>query len=239
MKWGWIAVAAALMATLNISGAAGEDLTIRTTFTFQAALDALTGPYEAASGDKVTVAAQGQPADLMLLLKAQFEPLVKDGSVDPTSVADFGQVRVGFAVKAGAPAPDISTPEKFKAVLLAAKSVGVSAFTSGLFVKNEVFPKLGIADAMKDKTTVVNGAIGEGVAKGQVEAGFQQMSELLPIKGITVVGRIPEQVNRATVLASGLGSQNKAPAAANRFLAYMKSPAGLAILKKLDIDPVK
>lgn len=235
MKWGWIAVAAALMA----GPVAADDLTIRTTFTFQAALDALIGPYEAASGDKVKIAAQGQPADLILLLKAQFEPLLKDGSVDAKSVADFGQVRVGFAVKAGAPVPDISTPEKFKAALLAAKSVGVSGFTSGLFVKNEVFPKLGIADAMKDKTTVVNGAIGEGVAKGQVEVGFQQMSELLPIKGITVAGRIPEDVNRATILTSGLGSHNKAPAAANRFIAYMKSPAGLAILKQLDIEPVK
>lgn len=235
MKWGWTLIAAVLIA----GPAAADDLAIRTSLTFQGALAALTGPYEAASGDKIKTVGANDPADLVILQKPQFEGPVKDGKVDGKSITDILRVKVGFAVKAGAPVPDISTPDKLKAVLLAAKSVGLSGAASGQHVTNQVFPKLGIAEQMKAKTTIVNGAVAEAVAKGQVEVGFQQMSELAPVKGATVVGRIPEELQRVTVVSAGLGTAIKSPAAASRFIAYVQGPAAAAVLKSMDLELAK
>lgn len=231
--------AAITLAMLLTAPAFADELTVRTSLTFQGPLAALTPGFEAASGDKIKVAGANDPADLVILQKPQFDGPVKDGKVDAGSITDLARVKVGFAVKAGAPVPDISTPEKLKAVLLTAKSVGLSGAASGQYVLNEVVPKLGVAAEMKEKVTTINGAVGEAIAKGQVEVGFQQMSELLPIKGAHVVGRIPEALQRVTVVASGLGTDVQARAAAARFIAYVKSPAAAAVLKDMDLEAAK
>lgn len=227
------------VALLLAGPALADELTIRTSLTFQGALDVLKAPYEAASGDTIKVVGANDPADLVILQKPQFDGPVKDGKVDPKSIVDLLRVKVGFAVKAGAPVPDISTPAKLKAVLLAAKSVGLSGAASGQYVANEMFPKLGIAAEMKEKTTIINGAVAAAVAKGQVEVGFQQMSELAPVKGAHVVGRIPEELQRVTIVSAGLGTGIKAPAAASRFIAYVNSPAAAPVLKSLDLESAK
>ena len=227
---------AVLMAAVPAQAA---DLYIRTALTFAGPLEALRAGYEAATGDKLHTVAADAPADVVVLQQAQFAPLLKDSKVDASALTDMARVRVGFAVKAGAPVPDISTPDKLKAVLLAARSVGLSSGPSGVYVTEEVFPKMGIAGEMKAKTVAASGPVGESVAKGTVEVGFQQMCELLPVKGITVVGRIPEALQRVTVITAGIPKDAKSPEVARRSIAYVTSPAAAAALKTMDLEPVK
>ncbi len=230
-------VFAALVTSLPAQAA---DLYVRSSLTFAGALAAVRPGYEAAKGDTLhTVASASDPADLLILQRANFDPLVKDGKVDQAALTNLAQVKVWFAVKAGAPVPDISTPDKLKAVLLAAKSIGLSSAASGQYVSGEVFPKLGIADEVKAKTKPVTGAVGEAIARGEVEVGFQQMSELLPVKGVKVVGRIPEALQRVTIVTAGEPKDAKSPDVAARFVAYVRSPAAGAALKSMDLALAK
>src|SRR6202011_3482882 len=108
--------------------------------------------------------------------------------------------KIGVAVKAGAPKPDISSPDALKRALLAAKSTAYSDSASGVYISTEMFEKLGIADAMKDKAKKIPATpVGEIVAHGDAELGFQQISELKPVSGIDIVGQLPPEVQKITV----------------------------------------
>lgn len=239
MKFAWIVAIAALSAAAA-TPAVADELVVRAALGYAGPLEGLKAGFEAATGDKIKIAGNNDVADVVIVAKPQVEAQVKDGKIAPGSTVDIAEMRVGFAVQTGAPKPDISTPEKLKAVLLKAKSVAVSKFISGQFVSGELFPKLGIAEQMKDKTVFVgNGPVGEAVARGEAEVGFQQMSELIPIKGISVVGRVPDSLQRVTVLTAGVAPGTKASAAAQRFIAYVKSPAVTAAYKSMDVEQVK
>jgi molybdate transport system substrate-binding protein len=238
MKFARLAVA--VLASVIAVPAMADELVVRAAFGYVGPFERLKTGYEAASGDKIRLASGDEAADLVIQPKQQIEAMVKEGKVNAAGLTDIAEMRVGLAVKAGMPKPDISTPEKLKAVLLGAKSVGVSRFLSGQIVTGELFPKLGIADQMKAKTvTVATGSVGEAVAKGDAEMGFQQMSELVPVQGIAIVGRVPESVQRVTVLTAGISKAAKSKAAAQRFIAYTKSPAAAAAHKAMDLDAAK
>lgn len=234
--WASAAFGAALI--LAQVPAQAADLLVRTSLTFSGAIDALAPGFEKATGDKVhAVSAGGEAPDLLILQKAAFDPLIKGGTVDPKSLTDLASVRIGVAMKSGKPA-DVSTPDKFKQVLLDAKAVAVSGAASGQFVTKEVFGKLGIADQMKAKTKVVRGSVGDTVARGEADLGFQQMSELLQTKAI-IVKRIPETLQSVTVVSGALTVGTKSADAAKKFMDYIKSPAAAAALKTMDIEAVK
>ena len=108
-------------------------------------------------------------------------------------------------MKAGAPRPDISTVEGLKRALLAAKSIAYSDSASGVYIQNEMFKRLGIEDQVKGKARMIPAIpVGEVVARGEAEIGFQQISELKPIKGIDLVGPLPPQVQQYTVFSAGV-----------------------------------
>lgn len=239
MKWGWIAAF-----TLMAAPASADEFTVRSSLTFKGALVALKPGFEAASGDKLTIVGAGDTADLAFLQKQNFAAAVKEGAIDGASVTDIARVNVGLAVKAGGPPLDISSDEKLKAVLRAAKSIGISLGPSGPYLMDVIAPKLGIADELKDKVkTTAGNVVGEAVVKGDVDIGVQQMSELLPIEGLTV-RRIPEDLQTVTLVAAGRGMNVKSPAAVGRFIAYVKSPAAAPVFKAMDLaqvtqEPVK
>lgn len=175
-------------------------------------------------------AAAGEAGDVVIVTAAGFEALAKGGKVIAGSRRDVGKVGVAVAVRAGAPVPDISTPDRFKEAMLAAKSVMYAdpalGGQSGIHTAR-VFERLGIADAMKPKTRLRPGAP-QGlpeVAKGDIEIGIGQMSEIVAAKGVTVVGPLPAELQNTLVFSAGVMVTSAEPAAARAFAEHVASAA--------------
>ena len=180
----------------------------------------------------------GEVVDLVFLASGSIDELVKLGKLAPGSRVDLAKSGVGVAVRAGAPKPDISSTEALKRTLLAAKSIAYSSGSSGIYLV-ALFERMGIADAIKPKVTQIAPglAVGEVVARGDAEIGFQQVSELLPIAGTTYVGPLPPEIQINTVYSGGIHAGAKAPDAAMALLKYLKSPAALSAIRKAGMEP--
>ena len=183
---------------------------------------------------------RGEAIDVVIMSAPALADLIEQGKVRADSRVDLVQSSIGMAVKAGAPRPDISTIDALKHALLAAKSIAYSDSVSGVYLSTELFPALGIADQIKGKTRMIEAdPVGEAVARGEVEIGFQQVSELLPVKGIDIVGELPPGAQRATVFAAGIPVLSKHPEAAQAFIQWLASPAAYAAITKSGLEPMK
>ena len=182
---------------------------------------------------------RGEAVDVVMLPDAALTALIKEGLVIAESRVPIARSGIGMAVRAGAPKPDISTLDGLRKALLQAKSIAFSAQVSGLYLANELFPRLGIADQMRPKSRVIElERVGAVVARGEAEIGFQQISELLPIKGIDYVGPLPAEVQRITMFSAGVAAGANNPAGARALIAFLKSPEGLKLLAKYRLEPV-
>ena len=154
------------------------------------------GPSMGTTANAIPVRLErGEPADVLIMVGYALDDLAKKGKVIADSRVDLVKSPIGVAVKSGAPKPDISTPDALKRALLAAKTVAYSDSASGVYVSTEMFGKLGIADEMKDKARKIPATpVGEIVAHGDAEIGFQQMSELKPVAGIDIVGPLAGRI---------------------------------------------
>jgi molybdate transport system substrate-binding protein len=169
----------------------------------------------------------GEALDVVLLASDAIERLIASGHVQPGSRVDWVQSPVAVAVPASAVVPDISTPAALKAALLAAPSISYSTGPSGNYLA-KLFEQWGIADAMKTKLIVPppGQPVGSLVASGQVALGFQQLSEMLGVPGITVVGNLPEGSAFITTFSAGIpkGVASERAQAVQAFLDFLKSP---------------
>jgi molybdate transport system substrate-binding protein len=153
---------------------------------------------------------------------------------------DVVESRIAMAVKAGAPKPDISTLEALKRTLLAAKSIAYSDSASGVYLAEELFPKLGIAGQIMGKSRKIEAdPVGGVVAKGEAEIGFQQISELRPVAGIDIVGELPPGAQRVTLFAAGIPATAKHAEAARRLIDWLTSAAIYPTIRKTGLEPVK
>jgi molybdate transport system substrate-binding protein len=168
------------------------------------AIDTQTGPSIGDAPNAVPHRlARGEAIDVVVMAGPALADMIAAGYV--TERLDLARVMIGVAVRAGAAVPDIATPEALRAALLAAGSIGHSVSVSGAYVRDTLFDRLGIAEAVRGKTRVVLGEpVGAAVARGDIELGFQQMSELKPIAGITVAGPLPAALRQVTVFSAGL-----------------------------------
>jgi molybdate transport system substrate-binding protein len=182
---------------------------------------------------------RGEPADVLIMVGYALGDLVKQGKVIAESRVDLVKSPIGIAVKSGAPRPDISSAEAVKHALLAAKSVAYSDSASGVYVSTEMFAKLGIADEMKDKARKIPAApVGEIVARGDAEIGFQQISELKPVAGIDIVGPLPNELQKITVFSAGIAAVSKEPEAGTALIKFLASPAARDTIVKSGMDPI-
>ena len=181
---------------------------------------------------------RGEAIDVVIMAAPALDDLIKQGKVQADSRVDLVRSNIGMAVKAGAPRPDISTVDALKRTLLAAKSIAYSDSASGVYLASELFPKLGIAEQIKGKTRKIEAdPVGGVVASGEFEIGFQQISELRPVKGIDIVGELPPGAQRVTIFAAGIPATATHPDAAKALIEWLASPAAYAAIKKSDLEP--
>jgi molybdate transport system substrate-binding protein len=174
----------------------------------------------------------------VIMAAPALDDLIKQGKVRAGSRVDLVQSKIGMAVKAGAPHPDISTVDALKSTLLAAKSIAYSDSASGVYLSTELFPKLGIADQIKSKSKKIEAdPVGGVVATGEFEIGFQQISELRPVKGIDIVGPLPLGAQRVTIFAAGIPATAMHPEAAKALIQWLASPVAYAAIKKSGLEP--
>jgi molybdate transport system substrate-binding protein len=238
-----------LAAAMAISATAqAADITVLATPGVKEAYLELVPHFEKASGNKVVTTWAGT-ADVMKRMKAgevfdavilasnSLEELTDTGRLMAGSRADFARSLVGVAVRKGSPKPDISSPEALKRTLLAAKSIGISTGPSGVYLTG-LFDRMGLLAELKPKfRTPPSGAnIGELVAKGEVEIGFQQVSELIHYPGVDFIGPLPAAVQQTTVFSGGVHAGAREPDAAREFLKFLSAPEHAAVLRKHGLD---
>ena len=175
-----------------------------------------------------------------MLTPAAVDGLASKGKLVPGSRANLARVGIGVVVKEGAPKPDIGSLAAFKQALLAAKSVAyidpAAGGSSGIYVAG-LLDKLGIAAEVKPKAKLIpGGAVAEHVARGEAELGIHQISEILPVKGVTLVGPLPADIQNYTVYAAALGAQAKESDAAKALLKALSGPAAAEVLKSKGME---
>jgi len=247
-----LGVAMVLMAAGAPRGAAAAEIKVLTAGAFKQVLLVLVPDFEKQTGHKVvlendTVGALtkriegGEAFDLAVLTPAAVNDLSTKGKFVAGSRTNLGRVGVGVVVKEGAPKPDISSVDAFKKTLLAAKSVAyidpAAGGSSGIYVAG-LLDKLGVAADVKPKAKLIpGGAVAEHIARGEAEIGIHQISEILPVKGITLVGPLPADIQNYTVYAAGLGTNGKESEAAKALLKTLSGPAAADVLKSKGMEP--
>jgi molybdate transport system substrate-binding protein len=246
-----LTLACALLTGATVRAA---EIKVVTSRAFQAAYLELVPEYERATHNKLVTEfgpsmgtthnaiplrlKRGEAIDVVIMASTALADLIKQGKV--MGEVDLAQSKIGMAVKAGAPRPDISTVDALKRTLLAAKSIAYSDSASGVYLSTELFPKLGIVDRIKGKTRKIEAdPVGGVVANGEAEIGFQQISELRPVKGIVIVGELPAGAQKITVIAAGVPATSKHPEMAKTLIQWLASPAAVAAIEKSGLEPAK
>jgi molybdate transport system substrate-binding protein len=249
----WSRAAAAgmlgVLGVLSHGAARPAEITVLTGQGVVSAVRDLAPAFERASGHKVVVGFESgpalinklnsnAPADLVTQPADAIDDLIKTGKVVADAKVVFARAGIGVAVKAGASRPDIGSTEAFKRSMLAAKSVAYSkSGASGIYVA-KLMERLGIAEQMKPKTTLVQGVpVAELVAKGEVEIGMQQINVILPTAGIDYVGPLPPELQDYIVFAAGLLAVAKEPDAAKAMMSFMSAPASEPLIRKSGMEP--
>jgi len=231
---------------LICTSAQAAELRILTTGAMKAVVLELVPLFEKETGHKAVVDNDtaggvsrridaGEAFDAVVNTPAGLSALESNGKVVGGSRANVARVGVGVVVKEGAPAPDLSTVDAFKRALLAAKSVAyidpASGGSSGIYLAG-LFDKLGIAAEIKPKAKLKQGGyVAELIASSEAELGLHQISEILPVKGVKLVGPLPAEIQNYTIYAAAVVTDAKQPEAARALIKLLTGPAADSVLK--------
>jgi molybdate transport system substrate-binding protein len=188
-----------------------------------------------------TIAAQlarGVPADVVILSREGLTELMKAGRIAAGTDRDLARTPIGAAVRAGAPKPDVSTVEAFKQAVLSARTVAVPSSTSGIFLMEEVFPRLGIAGRINVKATPRGTGAAALVAAGDADLGLLPVSEILHAKGVDLVGVIAEEIQLHQIFAAAVVAGSKNDEAGKRLIAFLTSPPAAATIQRFGMEPL-
>ncbi|OAF15126.1 extracellular solute-binding protein [Bradyrhizobium neotropicale] len=249
-------LALGLLGVVSLAGASdAAEVRVMISGGLTAAYQALVPEFEKATGNKVLTSfgpsmgtttnaipvrlERGEPVDVLIMVGYALADLANKGKVVAGSQVDLTRSPIGIAVKSGAPKPDISSAEAVKRALLAAKTIAYSDSASGVYVSTEMFEKLGIAEIMKDKARKIPATpVGEIVARGEAELGFQQISELKPVQGIDIVGPLPNELQKITVFSAGIATVSKEPEAGRALIKFLASPAARDAIISSGMEPI-
>jgi molybdate transport system substrate-binding protein len=226
--------------------AIAADIKVLTAGAMRAVVVAVVADFEKQTGHKVTIDNDtagglakridgGEAFDVAIITPAVVDDLTNKGKIVPGSRIDLAKVGMGVAVKEGAPVPDVGTVDAFKRMLLAAKSVAYidpkAGGSSGIYF-DKLLDRLGIADEIRAKAKLkAGGYVAELVANGEAEIAIHQISEIVPVKGVTLAGPLPAEIQNSTVYAGGIAAAAKDAAAAKALVAFLAGPATDAVLK--------
>jgi molybdate transport system substrate-binding protein len=230
------------------------EIRIVSTTAMKTSIDELAPIFERETGHKAAFAfgpsqritrqvSEGEQNDVTITSDHGLENLIKQGRIVAGTRADLASSAMALAVQMGAKRPDISSAEKFKEALLAAKSLGMSnPVGGGQSGKNleAIFDKLGITEAMKAKSTYGPGGpaglIGFYLLRKEVEIGIQQLPELMAVSGIDIIGPLPPDIQSMTVFSAGLSNAAKEPEAAKALIKFLTTPTAKALFKSKGMD---
>lgn len=249
-------LAALAIGLCALNGAASaEELDVMTSGGFTAAFKQLSATFAERSGDTIhTVLGpsmgqareaipkrleRGENADVVIMVGYALDELIRQGRVDPASKVELADSRIGMVVRQGAAKPDIGSEDAFRKTLLDARSLAYSDSASGMYIQNELFRKLGVQQSVASKARMIERIpVASVVASGQYEIGFQQVAELLPVPGVTFVGRIPESLQSITRYSAGIVRNARHPEQARALLAYLSSPAAQPVIQSSGLDSI-
>src|SRR3954471_6887031 len=220
----------ALAAVIIAGPAAAADIKVLASPGVREAYNELVPQFEKASGHHVITiwdgvvnvtkrVAEGEMADIVILPAAQIDELTRKGKLVSGSRIDVAKSGVGVAIRAGKPKPRLRNGDDLKDALLKANKIAFSTGPSGVYIQR-LMQQWGIWDAVKDKTVVpsVETPVGVAIAQGDADIGFQQVSELIHVKGIMFLGPLPADVQEMTVFSAGMHKDVTAPGAARAFM---------------------
>ena len=180
---------------------------------------------------------RGEGIDVVIMVGGSLDDLMAQGKLLPGSKVVLANSPIACAVKQGAPRPDISTVAKFKTVLLKAKTMAYSDSASGEYIKNELMDKLGIKERMAGKARQIPATpVGEIVAQGDAEIGCQQRSELKAVKGIDIIGLIPQEVQLITPFSGAVVAASKVPNESKALLTFLGSPQNAHAIEETGLE---
>jgi molybdate transport system substrate-binding protein len=236
-------------ATGTLNMVQGNEVKVMQSAAFREAYLELAPRFERESGHKLSTLwvpsvqmmnrlKGGEIVDVVILSAASLDELVAAGMIARESKVDLARSGVGVAVRSGAPKPDISSAEAVKRAVLEAKGIAYSTGPSGIYLAS-LFERWGIAEQLKPKLKRVQGEPAGGVVgRGEAELAFQQVSELLPVAGIDVVGPLPPDIQKITVFSAGIHAKAPQPDAAGALIRFLSSPAAAPVIRTKGMDPV-
>ena len=236
------------LATLSVIAPQAHAATIKvlTGGAFKQVVLALVPGFEARTGHKVEVQndtagalhkriAGGEAFDLAIITPPVLQALAAQGHVAADGIVPLARVAIGVAVKSGAPAPAIATPDQFRQAVLDARKVAyinpAAGGSSGIYL-DELFKRMGIADQVRAKAVLVpGGLVADRLVSGEADLAIHQISEIIPVKGVTLVGPLPDAIQNYTTYAGAVGSRAAQAEAARALLAAFSSPEAAEVLR--------
>jgi molybdate transport system substrate-binding protein len=181
--------------------------------------------------------ADGATADMTIITREAIGRLVDDGIIVDGSTANLAQSAIGLAVRAGAPKPDIGTVAALRRTLVDTKSIAFTRLGASGVHFAQVIERLGVADDVRRKARIGDAYVGEVVARGEAEIAVQQISELMPVKGIDIVGPLPDEVQKISVFAAGIFRAARNRDGARQLIAYLAEPRLAPVLIRMGLEP--
>jgi len=247
-----VATLVALLAGSILAQASlGAELKLLVAGAYKPVAQELAAAYEKRTGHRITIdngtagqiakrIADGEAFDIEVVTPAVVKQLADAGKIRADSSASVAKVGIGVAVKDGAEKPDLSSVEAFKKALLAARRVAyidpAAGGSSGIYV-DKLFERMGIAPEVRAKAVLVpGGLVAQKLVSGEADLGIQQMSELLAVKGVTLVGPLPADVQNYTIYTAIVSPNAQDLLAAAEFVASMRTPDAVAAMKSKGME---
>jgi molybdate transport system substrate-binding protein len=183
---------------------------------------------------------RGEVVDIVIVADTLLRQFIEEDLVLADGYTPLARSVIGMAVRAGAPKPDIGSIDALRRTLLQAKSIGYSASVSGQYLTTELVQRLGIADQVLGKCRHIGGGerVGAVVARGELEIGFQQISELLPVPGIAHITPLPPEVQKVSVFSAGVAASSANVVLARSVIKFLASPESANAITNSGVEPI-